>query len=40
VNGYKKFIAYMQSKLSDDPKIEALIDWENKADILKWLDSL
>jgi len=36
----KKFIAYMQSKLSDDPKIDALIDWENKEEILKWLDNL
>ena len=36
----KKFIEYMQSKLSDDPKIDELIDWENKKDILQWLDSL
>ncbi len=36
----KKFIAYMQSKLSDDPKIDALIDWENKEEILEWLDNL
>lgn len=36
----KKFIEYMQSKLSDDPKIDELIDWENKIEILQWLDSL
>ena len=36
----KKFIEYMQSKLSDDPKIDELIDWENKKEILQWLDSL
>jgi len=36
----KKFIEYTQSNLSHDPKIEELIDWENKKDILEWLDSL
>lgn len=36
----KKFIEYTQSTLSGDPKINELIDWENKSDILKWLDSL
>jgi integrase/recombinase XerD len=36
----KKFIKYAQSILSDDPKIEALIDWENKEETLNWLDSL
>jgi len=36
----KKFIEYTQSNLSQDPKIDALIDWENKKDILEWLDSL
>jgi len=36
----KKFIEYMQSNLSEDPKINELIDWENKKDILEWLDSL
>jgi site-specific recombinase XerD len=36
----KKFIEYIQSSLSDDLKIEELIDWEHKEDILTWLDSL
>ena len=36
----KKFIEYTHSNLSHDPKIEELIDWENKKEILEWLDSL
>jgi len=36
----KKFIEYIQSNLSNDQKIETLIDWENKKEILEWLDSL
>ena len=36
----KKFIEYTQSVITDDPKIDELIDWENKKDILEWLDSL
>jgi site-specific recombinase XerD len=36
----RKFIEYAQSNLSQDPKIDELIDWENKKDILEWLDSL
>ena len=36
----KRFIEYTQSNLSDDPMIEELIDWENKEDIMAWLDSL
>ncbi len=36
----KQFIEYTQSNLSHDPKIEELIDWENKKDLLEWLDSL
>jgi len=35
-----KFIEYMKSNLSEDPKICEWIDWENKKDILEWLDSL
>ena len=31
---------YMKSNLSEDPKISNWIDWENKKDILEWLDSL
>jgi site-specific recombinase XerD len=36
----KRFIEYMQSVLTRDPKIEELLDWENKEDIITWLDSL
>jgi len=36
----KKFVEYVQSNLACDSKIEELIDWENKKDILEWLDSL
>jgi hypothetical protein len=34
------FNEYTQSVLTHDPKIEELIDWENKEDIMDWLDSL
>jgi hypothetical protein len=36
----KKFIQYAQSALKHDPKLDALIDWDHKQDILSWLDSL
>ncbi|MEA3467065.1 MAG: tyrosine-type recombinase/integrase [Thermodesulfobacteriota bacterium] len=36
----KKFIAYTQSLLNQDDKIDELLDWENKEEILNWLDSL
>ncbi len=36
----KGFIKYMQSLLSDDPKIDELLHWENEKDIMKWLDTL
>jgi integrase/recombinase XerD len=36
----KRFIEYTQSALTLDPKIDELIDWENKWDVLTWLDSL
>jgi site-specific recombinase XerD len=36
----KKFIEYTQSLLIDDPKIGELIGWENKKQILQWLDTL
>jgi site-specific recombinase XerD len=35
-----RFIEYMKSNLPEDPKINDLVDWENKTDILEWLDSL
>ena len=34
------FIEYSQSLLKDDPKLNELLDWDNKKDILKWLDTL
>lgn len=36
----KKFIEYTKSVITQDPKIDELINWENKKDILEWLDSL
>lgn len=36
----KRFVKYMQSILTQDPKIEELLQWENKEDIMAWLDSL
>lgn len=36
----KKFINHTQSLLNQDDKIDELVDWENKEEILNWLDSL
>jgi site-specific recombinase XerD len=36
----KAFIEYTQSNLLHDKKIEEFLDWENKKEILQWLDSL
>jgi len=36
----KKFVQYAQSALKHDPKLDELIDWDHKKDILAWLDSL
>jgi len=36
----KQFIRHMESVLSDDPKIEELLHWKNKGDIIAWLESL
>ena len=36
----KKLMEYMNSVLTYDPKIDQLLDWENKEDIIAWLDSL
>ena len=35
-----KFIQYAQSSLKHDPKLDELIDWDHKEDILAWLDTL
>lgn len=36
----KRFIEYTETIITKDPKIDELIEWENKEEILKWLDSL
>ncbi len=36
----KQFLKYTQSILADDPKITEIKDWEDKDEILSWLDSL
>ncbi len=36
----KKLIEYMKSNISEDSKVNELIGWENKKDILEWLNSL
>ena len=36
----KRVKQYMESEIASDPKIDDLIDWENKQNILEWLDSL
>jgi len=35
-----RFIQYVQSTVTENPEIEALIDWQNKDDIMAWLDDL
>jgi site-specific recombinase XerD len=35
-----RFIRYMQSVLTDDSKIEELLQWESEGDLMVWLDSL
>jgi len=34
------FIRFTQQHLKSDPKIDELIQWENKQNVLEWLDSL
>jgi len=36
----KRFIRHMESVLTDDPKIEELLHWKNKEDMMAWLDRL
>jgi site-specific recombinase XerD len=36
----KQFIQYVQSTVTENPEIDALIDWQNKDDIMAWLDDL
>jgi hypothetical protein len=36
----KRFIHYMQSMITLDPKIEELLQWESDKDMITWLDNL
>ena len=36
----RRFIRHMQSVLTNDSKIEELLQWENEGDLMAWLDSL
>ncbi len=36
----KRFTEYMETVITFDKKIEELLDWENREDIITWLDSL
>lgn len=36
----EKFIKFTRQHLMADPKIDELIQWENRKDVLEWLDSL
>jgi len=36
----KRLIEHMRSNIAEDSKVNELIGWENKKDILEWLDSL
>jgi len=36
----RHFIRHMQSVLTDDSKIEELLQWETEGDLMAWLDSL
>ncbi|MBC8177387.1 MAG: tyrosine-type recombinase/integrase [Deltaproteobacteria bacterium] len=36
----RRFIRHMKSILTDDSKIEQLLQWENEGDLMAWLDSL
>jgi site-specific recombinase XerD len=39
-NIQNRFIQYVQSTVTQNPEIDALIDWQNKDDIMAWLDDL
>ena len=36
----QQFIQHVQSNVMENPEIELLIDWQNKDDIMAWLDDL
>jgi len=35
-----RFIQYVQSNVTQDQQLDELIDWQNKDDIMAWLDDL
>jgi hypothetical protein len=35
-----QFIQHVQSNVTQNPEIDELIDWQNKDDIMTWLDDL
>lgn len=37
---HRRFIEYTRENVSDDPAINQFLDWENKEEILGWLDTL
>jgi len=39
-NIQNRFIKYVQSTVTQNPEIDELIDWQNKDDIMAWLDDL
>ena len=36
----QQFIQHVQSNVTQNPEIDELIDWQNKDDIMAWLDDL
>jgi len=36
----KRFVEYTEESITVDPKVNDLLDWDNKKEIMKWLDSL
>jgi len=36
----KRFIEYTRASISDDPVLNDFLDWQNKEEILRWLDTL
>jgi integrase/recombinase XerD len=39
-NIQNRFLKYIQSTVTQNPEIDELIDWQNKDDIMAWLDDL
>ena len=36
----KQFLRHTQSSLSEDAKVAEIVDWDNKEEMLAWLDNL